>query len=173
MYCCVLVIGHYGEETEGVSSKWLYWVERYIVWHYDYCVLVVGQFGEETEGVRSKWLYWIERYIVWHYDYCVLVVGQFGEETEGVRSKWLYWIHCKLCDIMITVCFQAWSVIKEWTAVAMIKGCHDIGLRKQHFGYLHDWDCWHIKLLVCVRVLHCVDVGSAYWRWVESCCHIL
>jgi len=63
---------------------------------------------------------------------------------------------------MIVVCWQDWTDIREETAVAMNKGCHDVGLRKQHLGYYNSWDCWHIELLVSVRVLHCVGLGSAY-----------
>jgi len=50
------------------------------------------------------------------------------------------------------------------TAEAVNKRCHDIGLRKQHLGYHKSWDCWYCILLVWFCVLHCVDVGSAYWR---------
>jgi hypothetical protein len=66
-----------------------------------------------------------------------------------------------LCD-MIAVCWQAWIDIREKFAVAMNIGCHDVGLRKQHFGYQNNWDCWYITLQVLFWVLHCVDVGSAY-----------
>jgi hypothetical protein len=34
------------------------------------------------------------------------------------------------CDIIIAVCWQDWTDIREETAVAMKKGCHDVGLRK-------------------------------------------
>jgi hypothetical protein len=35
---------------------------------------------------------------------------------------------------MITVFWQAWKDIREEIAVAMNKGCRDIGLRKQRLG---------------------------------------
>jgi len=41
---------------------------------------------------------------------------------------------------MITVFWQAWRVIREDVAVALNKGCHDDGLRKQHLGYHNSWD---------------------------------
>jgi hypothetical protein len=59
----------------------------------------------------------------------------------------------------------------EWKiAVIMNKGCHDVGLRKQLLGYHNSWDCWCFILLVWFGVLHCIEVGSAYWRYVETCC---
>jgi hypothetical protein len=36
----------------------------------------------------------------------MLAVGQFVHECEWVSRKWLYFVHCKLCDIMIVVCWQ-------------------------------------------------------------------
>jgi hypothetical protein len=39
------------------------------------------------------------------------------------------------CGIKFAVCWQAWRDFKEEIAVAMNKGCHDVGLRKQHLGY--------------------------------------
>jgi len=29
----MLAVGHFGQETERVSSKWPHWMELYIVWH--------------------------------------------------------------------------------------------------------------------------------------------
>jgi len=78
-----------------------------------------------------------------------------------------------LCYFMITVCWQAWRVIREEIAVATNNGCHDVGLRMQHLGYHNSWDCWYFTLMVRFCVLHCVAVGSAYWRQVETGCHIL
>jgi hypothetical protein len=63
---------------------------------------------------------------------------------------------------MIGVCWQDWTDIRVETDVAMNKGCHDVGLRNQHLGYHNSWNCWHMELLVCFGVLHCVDFGSAY-----------
>ena len=63
---------------------------------------------------------------------------------------------------MIFVCWQDWRDIREEIVVAMIKGCHDVGLRKQHTGYHNSWNCWYFILLVWFGVLHGVDVGSAY-----------
>jgi hypothetical protein len=63
---------------------------------------------------------------------------------------------------MIAVCWQAWTDIREVTAVALNKGCHDIVLRKQHLRYHKSCYCWHLILLVWFWVLHWVDVGSAY-----------
>jgi hypothetical protein len=40
------------------------------------------------------------------YDCCVLAVGYFVQECEWVSRKWPYFVHCKLCDIMIVVCWQ-------------------------------------------------------------------
>jgi hypothetical protein len=36
----------------------------------------------------------------------MLTVGQFMQEYQWVRRKWPYCVHCKLCDIMIVVCWQ-------------------------------------------------------------------
>ena len=63
---------------------------------------------------------------------------------------------------MIALCWQARIDIREEFAVSMNKGCHDVGLRKQHLGHHKSWDCWYFILLVWFWKLHCVDVGSAY-----------
>ena len=63
---------------------------------------------------------------------------------------------------MIVVCWQDWRDIREETAVAMKKSCHDDGLRNQYFGYHNSWDSWYFILLVWFCVLHCVGLGSAY-----------
>ena len=68
----------------------------------------------------------------------------------------------KMCDIMITLCWQACRDLRERTAVAMNKSCHDVGLRKQHIGYHNSWDFWYFILFVWFCVLRCVGVGSAY-----------
>jgi len=65
---------------------------------------------------------------------------------------------------MFDVCWQAWRHIRQETAVTMNNVCHDAGLRKQHLGYHNSWDCLYFTFLVRFCVLHCVDVGSAYWR---------
>ena len=49
--------------------------------------------------------------------------------------------NCKLRDIKIAVCWQDWRDITEEIAVAVYKGCHDVGLKKQHLGYHNSWDC--------------------------------
>jgi len=65
---------------------------------------------------------------------------------------------------MIGVCWQTWRDITEETAVALIKGWHYVGLRRQQLRYHNAWDFWYITFLVRFCVLHCADVGSAYWR---------
>jgi len=67
----------------------------------------------------------------------------------------------ELCDIMLFVPWQVWIDIREEAAVAK-QLCIYIGLRKQNLGYHNSWDCWYFILLLGFRVLHCVDVGSAY-----------
>jgi len=57
---------------------------------------------------------------------------------------------------MIAVCWQRWRDIGEEIAVARNKGCHDVGLKKQHLGYHSSWDCWYFTLLARFWVLHCV-----------------
>jgi hypothetical protein len=63
---------------------------------------------------------------------------------------------------MFAVCWQAWTDIREETAVAVNKGCHDVGLRKQPLVQHNSWDCCYFTILVWLWVLHCVDVGNAY-----------
>jgi len=63
---------------------------------------------------------------------------------------------------MIVVFWQAWIDIREDFAVAVYKGCHDFGPRKQHLGYHNSWDCWYFISLVWFWLLHFVDVGIAY-----------
>jgi hypothetical protein len=67
-----------------------------------------------------------------------------------------------LSDILIAVCWQVWIVVREEIAVAVNKGCHYVGLKKQRLGYHNSWDCWYFSFLVRFLVLHCVDVGNAY-----------
>jgi hypothetical protein len=57
------------------------------------------------------------------------------QECEWVSKKCPYCVHCKLCDIMIVVCWQVWAVIREESVVAVKKGCHVVALGKQHLGY--------------------------------------
>jgi hypothetical protein len=52
--------------------------------------------------------------------------------------------------------------ITEEIAVAMNRGGHDVGLRKQHLGYHNIWDCWYFTFLVWFWVLHSVDVRCVY-----------
>jgi len=75
--------------------------------------------------------------------------------------------------MIFVVCWQAWRGITQEFSVAVNKGCHDVRLRMQHLGCHKRWDCWYFTLLVWWCVLSCVDVGSVYWRLVETCCHIL
>ena len=35
----MLVVGQFGVKSERVSTKWILWIELYIVWHYDCCIL--------------------------------------------------------------------------------------------------------------------------------------
>jgi len=83
-----------------------------------------------------------------------------------------YTVYCKLFDIIV-VCWQTWKDVREEAALAVNKGSHDVGLRKQHLGCHNSWDCWYCILLVLFWVLHCIGVGSAYWRLVETCCYIM
>jgi len=60
---------------------------------------------------------------------------------------------------MIVVFWQSYRSIRELIAVAMNKGCHDVGLRKQHLGYHNSWDCWYF-------ILFCMVLRIAlYWCW--------
>jgi hypothetical protein len=59
------------------------------------------------------------------------------------------------------ICWQAWTDIREEIAVAVKKGCHYVGLRKQHLGYHNSRDFWHCMFQLWFWLLHCVDVGSA------------
>jgi len=61
---------------------------------------------------------------------------------------------------MIALCWQVWRHKRE-DCCGYAKGCHDVGLRKQHLGCHNSWDCWCFTLLVWFCVLHCVGVGSA------------
>jgi len=49
---------------------------------------------------------------------------------------------------MVVVFLQTRRDIKEEAAVAVNKGYHEVGLRKQHLGYHNSWDCWYFILLV-------------------------
>jgi hypothetical protein len=90
---------------------------------------------------------------------CVLTVGHFDRSLRGSAgcdcTEW----NCILSD-MTFVCWQDRTVNRLEIAVAMNNGCYIVGLRKQHLQYHNSWDCWYFILLVCFRILHCVDVGS-------------
>jgi hypothetical protein len=60
------------------------------------------------------------------------------------------YISSELCDIMIVVCWQDRRGNRLEIAVAMNKGCHDVGLRKQHLGYHNSWDCWYFILCIAL-----------------------
>jgi len=60
------------------------------------------------------------------------------------------------------MCWQACRDIREVTAVAVNRGCHDVGLREQHLVYHNSWDCWYFTLHLWFCVLQRVGVGSAY-----------
>ena len=48
MYCCVLAVGHFVRECEGVSRKWRTGLKFT-------AVLTVGHFVRECEGVSREW----------------------------------------------------------------------------------------------------------------------
>jgi hypothetical protein len=158
-------VRRFGQETEGVSSKWNWILCDIIIcvcWELDslgrrlrgsavigteYCVTLwfvcVGSwtFWAEDWGGQQQ----MELNIVWYYDFCTLGVGHFRQKTEGVSSKW----NCILDDIMICVCWQAWTGITGKVAVTINNILHV---------------CWYFTLLVWFWVLHSVDISSAYWR---------
>jgi hypothetical protein len=77
---------------------------------------------------------------------------------------------------MIAVCWQDCTDIGEEIAVAMNKDCHDIGLRKQRIGYHNSWDCWRIKVLVCVRlsnVLVLALLTDVWWKLAVTYCNTI
>ena len=94
----------------------------------------------------------------------MLAVGHFGQETEGSAANDLTEWNCILCDITISVCWQAWRDITEEFAVTINNVCHDVGLRKQPLGYHNSCDCCYVyfTLLVWFWLLQCGDVVSAY-----------
>ena len=74
MYCCVLVVGQYLWECEGVSREWR--TELYVllcVGSWTFCVSLRGSAGS---GVLN-FMYC-----------CVLVVGHFVWECEGFSMVW-------------------------------------------------------------------------------------
>jgi hypothetical protein len=77
---------------------------------------------------------------------------------------------------MITVCWQAWRGIGEETEVAMNKGCHDVGMRKQRLEYHNSWDCWYFMLLVwfgyCSVVMLAV-LTDGRWKLAATYCNTI
>jgi hypothetical protein len=49
---------------------------------------------------------------------------------------------------LLYVCRSVGTDIREEDVVAMDKGCHGVGLRKQHLGYHNSWEYWCFMLLV-------------------------
>jgi len=77
---------------------------------------------------------------------------------------------------MIAVCWQDWRDIREEITVAMNKGCHDVGLRKQHLGYHNSWDCWCFILLygfVYCTVLLLAVLTDGRWKLAATYCNAI
>jgi len=82
-----------------------------------------------------------------------------SNDKNNSKSYYYYYYYTisKVCD----------TILKRHqtnSSVAMNKGFHDVGLRKQHLGYHKSWECLYFTFPVWFCVLHCVDVGCAYWR---------
>ena len=64
----------------------------------------------------------------------LLCVGSGPIQESVIRSatndRTAY--NCKMCDIMISSCCQVCRDLRETTVVAVSKGRHDVGLRKQY-----------------------------------------
>jgi len=74
------------------------------------------------------------------------------------------------------ICWQAWTVITQQTAVAVNKGCHDVGLRKQHLGYHNVWHCWCFTLLCgfgYCTVLMLAVLTDGRWKLAATCCNTI
>jgi len=60
--------------------------------------------------------------------------------------------------------------------VAVKKGCHDVGLRKQYLGYHNSWDCWCFILLygfVYCTVLVLVVLTDGRWKLAATYCNTI
>ena len=135
-------------------------------------MLRIGQFAQECEQIctygRTECN--INRVLWWRLD-----VGSWKIWTgsEQIISTWPCRIHFKLRDIF-AVCWQAWRVIRLETAVAMNKGCHDVGLRMQHLGYHNSWDCWYFTLLYglgyCTVLVLAVHTDGR-WKLAATYCN--
>jgi len=83
----------------------------------------------------------------------------------------------KMCDIVITVCWQACRDLRERTAVVMSKGCHDVELRKQHLSYHDWWDCF-VFHIACMSFGYCTVLMLAVltdgtWKLAATYCNTI
>jgi len=77
---------------------------------------------------------------------------------------------------MVVIFWQTRRGIKEDTASAMNKGCHDVRLRKQHLGYHNSWDSWYFVLLygfVCCTVLMWAVLTEGRWKLAATYCNTI
>jgi len=80
------------------------------------------------------------------------------------------------CVTLISVCWQTWRDIREETSVAVDKGCHVVGLRKQHLGYHNRWDCWYFTLLYGLgycTVLMLAVLTDGRWKLAATYCNTI
>ena len=75
---------------------------------------------------------------------------------------------------MILVCWQVWRDIREVNDVAMNKGCHDVGMRKQQLECHNSWGCWYFTLLygfVYCTVLMLAVLTDGRWKLAATYCN--
>ena len=140
-------VGHFGVETEGVSSKWnciLYDIMIFVCWELDSLGRRLREWA--VNGTVYCVILWL----------CMLGVGQFGEETEGVSSKW----NCVLCDIMICVCWELDSLgrrLRGWAVNGTVYcvilwfvyvGCWTVW--GGEWGVSSKWNCILCDIMICV-----------------------
>ena len=125
--------------------------------------------NNQTQREEQK-SYETSRLIMKHF----VIQSVVGRRLQGSAGSNRTEQNCTLGDNVITVFWQACRGIREQTAVSTNKGCHDVGLRKQHLGYHNSWDYWYFILLygfVYCTVLMLAVVTDGRWKLAATYCN--
>jgi hypothetical protein len=91
--CCVLTVGHFGQDSEGISSKWLYWLELWIVWHYDWFMLAGGKKLQRRDSCGCRlclpW-FWTEEAAPWTSQQLRFLVFHIADVMLSIALCWCW-----------------------------------------------------------------------------------
>ena len=95
------------------------------------------------------------------------------QEYEQVTSKWRYWIYCKLCYILIAVCWQTGEKSEKrllwlWTKAAMMWDWGSSALDITRHGIADISHCWYDYGYCIVAKLAVITDGR--WELATTYC---